>query len=117
MAVADLLFSPWTPVVALLLYYVVPYFTTYSALQGIPGPFFAKFTNLWLLAQARQGFRYKSVDDAHKKHGKLVRIQPDHVSVADADAVQAIYGVFYLLWIICVKRMHVTIVGFIVKPS
>lgn len=32
------------------------------------------------------------VDKAHQKYGKLVRIQPDHVSVADSDAIQTIYG-------------------------
>lgn len=32
------------------------------------------------------------MDDAHKKYGVLVRVQPHHVSVADADAIQTIYG-------------------------
>jgi benzoate 4-monooxygenase len=92
MAIVDLLLTPWTPVVLVVLYYVVPYFTTYSALRDIPAPSLAPFTNLWLLLQARQGKRYLSVDEAHKKYGTLVRIQPDHVSVADADAIQIIYG-------------------------
>jgi benzoate 4-monooxygenase len=45
-----------------------------------------------LLAQCRQGRRYLAVDAAHKKYGTLVRIQPHHVSVADADAIPIIYG-------------------------
>jgi benzoate 4-monooxygenase len=42
--------------------------------------------------QSRRGRRYLMVDEAHKKYGKLVRIQPDHVSIADADAIQIIYA-------------------------
>ncbi len=32
------------------------------------------------------------MDEAHKKYGKFVRIQPNHVSIADADAIQIVYG-------------------------
>jgi hypothetical protein len=92
MAVLDFLVTPWTLVALGILYYVLPYFTSYKELKDIPSPFGASFTNLWLLAQCRQGKRYLAVDEAHKKLGPLVRIQPDHVSVADADAINTIYG-------------------------
>ncbi len=92
MAVIDFLFTPYTIPIAFVLYYLVPYLTSNTSIRNIPGPFFAKFSNLWLLLQARQGKRYKSVDDAHKKYGKLVRIQPNHVSVSDESAIQEIYG-------------------------
>lgn len=92
MAVLDLIITPYLPVILLVLYYAVPYFTTNKALRAVPGPFFASISNLWLLLQARQGKRYLSVHAAHKKYGKLVRIQPDHVSVADDSAINAIYG-------------------------
>ncbi|KAG9237122.1 putative benzoate 4-monooxygenase [Amylocarpus encephaloides] len=92
MIVTDFLFTPWTIPVAVALFFLVPYFTSNTSLKDIPGPFAAKFSRLWLLVQARQGKRYLSVDDAHKKYGKLVRIQPDHVSVADESAINAIYG-------------------------
>jgi benzoate 4-monooxygenase len=92
MAVIDIILTPWAIPIALLVFFVVPYFTSNIELRDIPGPFFAKFTRLWLLLQARQGKRYLSVDEAHKKYGKLVRIQPDHVSVADESAIQDIYG-------------------------
>ena len=52
----------------------------------------AAFSNLWLMYQCRLGRRYKAVDEAHKKYGKLVRIQPNHVSIADPDAIGVIYG-------------------------
>ncbi|KAJ5085088.1 Benzoate 4-monooxygenase [Penicillium argentinense] len=72
-------------------YILLPYFQRWR-LHDIPSPGLAAFTNLWLLLQARQGKRFISVDEAHKKYGKLVRIAPRHVSVADDAAINAIYG-------------------------
>lgn len=92
MAVTDFILSPYAIPIAIVLFFLVPYLTSNTGIRDIPGPFFAKFTNLWLLLQARQGKRYLSVDEAHKKYGKLVRIQPDHVSVADESAITDIYG-------------------------
>lgn len=92
MSIADYILSPYAIPVALVLFWLVPYLTSNTELRAVPGPFAAKFSNLWLLLQARQGKRYLSVNEAHKKYGKLVRIQPDHVSVADESAIQHIYG-------------------------
>ncbi|EHK98820.1 Cytochrome P450 [Glarea lozoyensis ATCC 20868] len=92
MAVTDFILTPWAIPVAVILYYLVPYLTSNTGIRNVPGPSAAKFSNLWLLLQARQGKRYQSVDEAHKKYGKLVRIQPNHVSVADESAINAIYG-------------------------
>ncbi|KAF2730192.1 cytochrome P450 [Polyplosphaeria fusca] len=83
--------SPYALLLLPVLYYLLPYLRNWS-IRSIPGPFPAQFSNLWLLWQCRQGKRYLAVDAAHKKHGKLVRIQPNHVSVADVDAIQQIYG-------------------------
>jgi benzoate 4-monooxygenase len=91
MAVLDKLLTPYALLAVPLLYYLLPYLRNWS-IRDVPGPFFAKFSNLWLLLQARQGKRYLSVDQAHKKYGRLVRIQPNHVSVADDKAIQQIYG-------------------------
>ncbi|KAK5084291.1 hypothetical protein LTR05_005367 [Lithohypha guttulata] len=33
-----------------------------------------------------------AVDECHKKYGKVVRIQPNHVSIADDSAINIIYG-------------------------
>lgn len=63
-----------------------------SKIGDIPGPSLAAFSNLWLMYQCRRGRRYLAVDAAHKKYGKFVRIQPNHVSIADADAISIIYG-------------------------
>ncbi|KAK0720210.1 cytochrome P450 [Lasiosphaeris hirsuta] len=95
MAVINLVCSPWAPAVVALgfvFYYVFPYLVTYKHLKGIPAPFPAQFSNLWLLRVCRRGHRYKTVDRLHKELGPVVRIQPNHVSINDDDAIQAIYG-------------------------
>ncbi|CAJ2511992.1 Uu.00g076170.m01.CDS01 [Anthostomella pinea] len=95
MAVLGLLLSPWSLVagcVAVVAYYVYPYFATLGHLRDIPAPFPAAFTNLWLLSVCRRGKRFSVVDDVHKKLGPVVRIQPNHISIADDEAIQVIYG-------------------------
>ena len=72
-------------------YYLVPYVQK-SHLRDIPSAGFAAFTNVWLLLQARRGQKYLTIDEAHKKHGKLVRISPTQVSIADDEAIQGVYG-------------------------
>ncbi|KAL4920757.1 cytochrome P450-domain-containing protein [Aspergillus aurantiobrunneus] len=72
-------------------YYVIPYLQTWR-LSDIPAPGLAAWSNFWLLLQARKGHRFLTVDGAHKKHGKLVRIAPRHISIADDAAIQAVYG-------------------------
>ena len=85
------LFSPWALLAVPVLYYLLPYLRNWS-IKDVPAPFPAAFTNVWLMYQCRRGRRYAAVDDAHKKYGTLVRIQPNHVSIADADAIPTIYG-------------------------
>ena len=83
--------TPYTLILLPVLYYILPYIRNWQ-IKDIPAPFPAAFTNLWLLLKCRQGNRYLAVDDAHKKYGSMVRIQPHHVSIADADAIPIIYG-------------------------
>jgi benzoate 4-monooxygenase len=91
MSLTTLLLTPYTLLLLPVLYYLLPYIRNWQ-IRSIPAPLPAAFTNLWLLAQCRQGKRYLAVHAAHAKYGKLVRIQPHHVSVADADAIPQIYG-------------------------
>ena len=83
--------SPYLILLLPVLYYILPYIRN-KALTAVPAPFPAQFSNLWLMWQCRKGKRYLAVDAAHKKYGKVVRIQPNHVSIADPNAIQAIYG-------------------------
>lgn len=83
--------APFVLLGLVVAYFLVPYLRR-AHLRDIPSASFAAFSNLWLLLQARQGKRYLSVDQAHKKHGKLVRIAPRHISIADDNAIQSVYG-------------------------
>ena len=85
------LFSPYNLLLLPLIYYLLPYIRN-NAIRGIPGPKLASFSNLWLLYQCRRGRRYLAVDQAHQRFGPLVRIQPDHVSIADPEAIPVIYS-------------------------
>ncbi|KAI9771193.1 MAG: hypothetical protein M1835_006465 [Candelina submexicana] len=85
------LITPYTLLLLPFIYYLPPYLRNW-AIHDIPSPFPAAFTNLWLLLQCRQGHRYLKVHQAHLALGPLVRIQPDHVSIADPDAIPIIYG-------------------------
>ncbi|KAL1411303.1 hypothetical protein Q8F55_002254 [Vanrija albida] len=83
------------PVTALALIafsYLYAHFVTHSALRGIPGPLAAKLSNVWLFSTARRGVRSRTIHDLHQRLGPLVRIQPNHVSIVDEDAVKVIYG-------------------------
>ena len=75
-----------------VLYYLLPYLADDKKLRRFPSPFPAQFSEFWLFVQARRGRRYLSVHAAHQKYGKFVRIQPEHVSIADPAAIAAIYG-------------------------
>lgn len=92
MAVAELLLSPWTLVAAVAAFYLYPFFVTYSSLRSIPGPLLARLSDLWLFSTARRGKRFQLVHEAHKKYGPVMRIAPNHVSINDDEAIQAIYG-------------------------
>lgn len=92
MALINVLISPWTVAAAIALYYLYPYFVTNRAIRHIPAPFPAQFTNFWLLSVCRRGNRYSTIDEIHKKLGPVVRIQPNHISVAADAAIQEIYG-------------------------
>lgn len=83
--------TPWTLLLLPLIFYLGPWIGR-KALITVPGPFVAKFSNLWLLYWSRQAQRSINVDKAHKKYGKIVRIQPNHISVADDGHIQTIYG-------------------------
>ncbi|GAA5825132.1 hypothetical protein JCM10212_000352 [Sporobolomyces blumeae] len=80
------------PMGFVLLYVLLPHFTSLSGLRKYPGPFWAGFTRLWLAKQARIGKRSVIVDQEHKKHGKFVRIGPNEISIADPKALPIVYN-------------------------
>ncbi|KAK1220916.1 hypothetical protein PQX77_016295 [Marasmius sp. AFHP31] len=70
----------------------IAYLRPRHPLSDIPGPFLARYTDLWQVYYARIGRRHMAVHEAHKKYGPLVRIAPNHLSVADFDLVPIIYA-------------------------
>lgn len=96
MALITLFASPLTIAIAvplwLVFYYIIPYFTTYRYLSCVPGPFIAKFSNIWVGLSARRGRKFAAVDSAHRKYGKVTRIGFNHVSIADERALNVVYG-------------------------
>ncbi|KAF4340980.1 cytochrome P450 monooxygenase oxidoreductase, partial [Fusarium beomiforme] len=61
-------------------------------LSRIPGPPLAKWTKLWRLYDVYNGQSHKTAIRLHQKHGPLVRIAPNVVSVGDPQAIKTIYG-------------------------
>ena len=78
----------------------------YSLHRDIPGPFLAKFTDLWrfLLVTGRKS--QETYIKLHKKYGDLVRVGPNCISISQPDLIPSIYGIgkgyvksdFYKVW-------------------
>lgn len=77
---------------AVVFAHLVPYLTDPFNQRSIPGPFLAKFSDIWLGWVSSLGHRSDVVHELHKKYGPLVRLAPNHVSVADPDALQVVYA-------------------------
>jgi hypothetical protein len=59
----------------------------------LPGPRFARYSNIWRVWNARSGRAPQNFQKLHREHGKVVRIGPNHVSISDPALVPVIYGV------------------------
>ncbi|KAI8650969.1 hypothetical protein NCS57_01432500 [Fusarium keratoplasticum] len=71
---------------------LVHLFTIYLRLSSIPGPFAAKFTDFWRYRSQNAKGHTQRLLALHQKHGKLVRIGPNHVSISDPAAVPIVYS-------------------------
>lgn len=72
---------------------IILYLRSYlhSPLRRIPGPFLAKFTNLWRLFDVWGGRVELTHQLLHEKYGSAVRIGPDLVSLSDPTLLRTIY--------------------------
>ncbi|KAK0492671.1 cytochrome P450 monooxygenase [Armillaria luteobubalina] len=75
-----------------ILVHLVPYLIDSHGLRSYPGPLLAKFSDAWLGCVAYKGHRSEVIHDLHTKYGSFVRIAPNHISVARADALSLVYG-------------------------
>lgn len=64
----------------------------FTGLSHIPGPFLASVSNFWKIRAAWQEAMPQQNILLHKKHGPLVRIGPNMISVDDPAALPVIYG-------------------------
>lgn len=76
--------------VVLVTQYVVAYLQ--SPLKRIPGPWLAKFSDLWRLMVAYEKKHITTQLALHKKHGDYVQLGPNVVSIADPNVVKTIYS-------------------------
>ncbi|KAL8662828.1 MAG: hypothetical protein Q9168_008194 [Polycauliona sp. 1 TL-2023] len=66
--------------------------TALSPLKSIPGPFFARFSNLWQLVVYYQGKQAQVLRRLHDRHGPVVRIGPKHVSLNQPSLIKTVYS-------------------------
>lgn len=81
-----LLLAPTFVIFQLLLNYFTP------GLGRIPGPFLARFSDLWRFIDACRGHREQTILGLHKKYGPVVRIGPNCITIADPAAIDLILG-------------------------
>lgn len=63
-----------------------------SPLKKLPGPFLARFTNVWRLWNHFIKSHIETQQRLHSKHGPVVRLGPNTVSVTDPDLIKTIYS-------------------------
>ncbi|KAK5628281.1 hypothetical protein RRF57_003996 [Xylaria bambusicola] len=74
-----------------LILLLIHLFRTWWPLRRIPGPFWAKFTNLQRVAWVKSGHAHLIFQKMHNKYGAVVRMGPNMVSVSDPKAIPTIY--------------------------
>lgn len=63
-----------------------------SSLRSIPGPLLGKLTALYRFSMFWRGTGISHVLNLQQKYGPIVQTGPEHVLVADPDALRVIYG-------------------------
>lgn len=88
----------------LIIYLCLQYF--HGGLNKYPGPFLAKFTNLWRFLDVRRRRAEVTHIGLHKKYGDVVRLGPNVLSFADPNALKVIYGLNKGLTKVCGFYIH-----------
>ncbi|RXW15522.1 hypothetical protein EST38_g10327 [Candolleomyces aberdarensis] len=78
--------------VAVVIVHLVPYLLDSHGVRKYPGPLVARFSDIWLGLVSKGGHRSEVVHKMHQQYGPFVRIAPNHVSVADPDALAIVYA-------------------------
>ncbi|KAI1178212.1 cytochrome P450 [Nemania sp. FL0916] len=61
-------------------------------LRGAPGPFLAKFTDLWRAYQLYHGNLREKLLELHSRHGSIVRYGVRSISINDPEVIKVAYG-------------------------
>lgn len=77
-------------IIVLVIQYIFLYLK--SPLKAIPGPFLAKFSDIWRLYSHYDQTHIETQKKLHKQYGDVVRLGPNTVSVADASLLKTIYS-------------------------
>lgn len=72
----------------LLLYPIYHLITTYLRLSHIPGPFLARFTNLWMIRTSYSGRLGDIFAETDRLYGPLVRVGPNQVLTSDIEFIR-----------------------------
>jgi hypothetical protein len=76
----------------LAIYHYILFPSFASPLSRIPNAHFtAPFLSTWMWWKRRTGFETRSIFAAHQKHGPIVRLAPNELSVASLDGLRQIY--------------------------
>ena len=65
--------------ISLAVSYVV-YIRFFSPLAGVPGPFLASLSRMWLAQRSWKGDMHRTMMTLHEKYGSVVRTGPNEVS-------------------------------------
>jgi len=82
-------------IVGIIAYHIIEYLRDpyeYNSPTSIPGPWIAKLSDVWLARKAALGSRSREVHQLHQRYGKVVRIAPNHISIAEPEALHTIYA-------------------------
>ncbi|KAJ5934200.1 hypothetical protein N7466_003747 [Penicillium verhagenii] len=82
--------SLWVGVLISLSYLVGSGFL--SPVSKIPGPWYTRFTSLWIKYQEFTANRRESIHKLHQVYGPVVRLGPNEVSFTSLDAIKEIYS-------------------------
>jgi hypothetical protein len=76
---------------ATLAYYIICYLI--SPLKDIPGPFLARFTNLWRVYNYYRFVPLDTQKKLHAQYGTAVRLGPNMISLNDPSLIPIVYNV------------------------
>ncbi|KAK0620981.1 benzoate 4-monooxygenase cytochrome P450 [Immersiella caudata] len=82
-----------TLLLALLTYYFAQSLQSYLHLSHIPGPWFAPFTDVFLIYKTWRGETFRELNTLCEKYGPIFRIAPNFVVVGDPAEVKKVWGV------------------------